>query len=472
MKFITFCKGHPRGVFIIKTLRIMRLTAVILLTFSIHLSARTSSQTISFSGKNVPLEKAFTAIEKQTGYFVLIEKELMKDIRLEDISVKDAPLVDFLQLILQHQPLKYLIKDKNILVSFKTGADLSSRLEFPPPPIRGRVLDDEGQPLAGASVTVKNTKSAGVTDAEGVFTLNVNEDDVISVSFVGYRTKDVKIGTSILNGSIINITLSRVSAQLDETQVIAYGKTSRRLSTGNISTIKAEDIIKAPVGNPLLAINGRIPGVFIQQSVGVPGSGIKISIQGQNSYLNGNDPFYVVDGVPYTPQLLPGLGDGILGTSGSPNLTLAPSTGGNPLSFINSQDIESIDVLKDADATSIYGSRAANGAIIITTKKGKIGKTNLSFNIQQGGGKIVKRANLLNTQQYIEMRKEAYANDNISIPNRPTMSNADLTFFDQNRYTDWQNELIGGVSKYTNVSATLSGGTINTQYLISGGYQK
>lgn len=238
--------------------------------------------------------------------------------------------------------------------------------------------------------------------------------------------------------------------------------------------MKAEDIAKAPVSNPLLAIAGRVPGLFIQQTTGVPGSGVRVQIQGQNSMNNGNDPFYVVDGVPYTSQMMPGLGDAILGTSGSPILS-GTRTGGNPLNYINPADIESIDVLKDADATAIYGSRAANGAIIITTKKGRAGKTIVNFNAQQGGGTIARRQPLLNTMQYLEMRKEALANDGVTLD--PTnfftmLQNPDLLWWSQTSNTDWQRVLLGGIARYTNISATVSGGSSNAQYRISSGYQR
>ncbi len=157
--------------------------------------------------------------------------------------------------------------------------------------------------------------------------------------------------------------------------------------------------------------------MFIEQSSGIPGSGIKVRIQGQNSIINGNDPLYVIDGVPYYSEIasLNGSGIGPLGNSGG--LANGRSVGtGNALAFINPLDIESIDILKDADATAIYGSRAANGAILITTKKGKAGKTSFDLNIRQGLGNVTRKMNILNTSQYLEMRREAFKNDNLTPP--------------------------------------------------------
>jgi TonB-linked SusC/RagA family outer membrane protein len=254
---------------------------------------------------------------------------------------------------------------------------------------------------------------------------------------------------------------------LDEVQVIAYGVTSQRLNTGNVSAVNAETISKQPVNNPLLALSGRVPGLQINQVNGFAGSGVSVQIQGQNSITQGNDPFYVIDGVPYFSQLLPNLGN-ILGTSRSSGLSVANN--GNPLSFINPQDIESISILKDADATAIYGSRAANGAILITTKKGKAGGTKVNVNLQSGVGKVPKFIKLLNTPEYVEMRNEALKNDGIT---SPSATDYDINgTWDKTRYTDWQKELIGGSAKYNDLQGSISGGNDNTQFLIGSGYHR
>ncbi len=258
------------------------------------------------------------------------------------------------------------------------------------------------------------------------------------------------------------------TSKLDEVQIIAYGINSPRFQTGNVTSVKAKDLEKQPVNNPLLALQGRVPGLFLTQQSGLPGSAIKVRIQGKSSILNGNTPLYIVDGIPYPTALPPNIGIGPLGTG--TDVENSNTLGyGNALSLINLSDIESIDVLKDADATAIYGSRAANGAVLITTKKGKQGKTTVSVNIQNGWARLTNKLDMLNTQQYIEMRKEAFSNDSL-IPN---ISNApDLLVWDTTRFTDWQRKLLGGTAKYTNVNASVSGGTNVLQYLISGTYQR
>jgi TonB-linked SusC/RagA family outer membrane protein len=308
-----------------------------------------------------------------------------------------------------------------------------------------------------------------ITDTNGNFSISdLKTSGAIVISGIGFITREILFKNQPNMGQV---TLEEYIGILDETVVIAYGTTSRRLQTGNVNTIKAVDIEKSPVSNPLLSIQGRVPGIFIEQATGLPGGGVKVSIQGRNSLKNGNDPFYVIDGVPYTSQLLSNLAN-ILGNSA----TVGSETNfGNPLSFINPSDIESIEILKDADATAIYGSRAANGAILITTKKGTVGQTKIDVNLQSGIGQVARKVKLLSTQQYLEVRKEAYTNDGLAIPNSSTPqdeSNYDLTLWDQTRNKDWQKELIGNTAHYTDAQLSISGGSPNIQFLVGGGYHR
>jgi TonB-linked SusC/RagA family outer membrane protein len=437
----------------------------------LQVSAATRAQKVTLNLENASLVTVLETIKKQTGFNLLYPSQLnSKTAKPVDINIKNADIEDALELCFKGQPFTYTLQEKTIVIKTKTPSFLERVVDrLAAIDVHGRVVDQEGKPLPGATVKIKSTGKSVSANAKGEFYLEkLDESETLVISFIGFVNKEV-----VAAKEMGNIVLELSDSKLDEIQVTAYGKTTQRLSTGNISTVKAEDIAKAPVANPLLAIAGRVPGVFIQQSSGVPGAGVKIVIQGQNSMEYGNDPFYVIDGVPYTSQLLPGLGAGILGDSGPGAAGSQPGTAGNPLNFINPQDIESIDVLKDADATSIYGSRAAHGAIIITTKKGKAGKTLVNFNVQQGGGQVSRKMKMLNTQQYLEMRKEAFANDNRPLPTDPTTgADLDLSYWDQNGYTDWQKELIGGIAKYTNAMATISGGSSNIQYRFSAGFQR
>lgn len=468
--------GRNRGEKLLaKTLLVMRLTVLLLTAGFLNVCAKGVSQNISFSGKNVTLESVFASLEKQTPFVFLYTEPVLRSSKPVSISVEDVPLQNFLDDLFDMQPhLKYSIRGRNIFIVPKLS--LSPHLndeQLAKIPIRGRVVEDNGQPLAGASVTVKGSGNTEVTDGEGVFTCEVSEGDIITVTYVGHQTRQIKITSKILSAHELAITLAKASTELDEMVIIAYGTTTKRFNTGNVGSVKSEEIEKQPVNNPLLALQGRVPGLVISQATGYSGSGVTINIQGQNSIGKGNMPFYVVDGVPYTSEMLPNFGE-ILGATQSGNGgNYGTPTSGNPLSYLNPQDIESIDVLKDADATAIYGSRAANGAILITTKRGKAGKTAVDFNVQKGFGQVSRRMKLLNTQQYLEIRKEAYANDGLPVPTTGTSAvTADLVYYDPNRYTDWQDVLIGKSAQYNDAQMNVSGGNNQFQYLVGANYHK
>jgi TonB-linked SusC/RagA family outer membrane protein len=296
-----------------------------------------------------------------------------------------------------------------------------------------------------------------VTDALGRFTLpNLDPAAILEITFVGHDAQ-----TFHLKGkTFFTIALGQKLTELDEAVIIAYGKTSRRFTTGNIATVKAADIEKQPVQNPLLALQGRVPGIEIRQLTGINGGGVKVQIQGRNSIQSGSDPLVLVDGMPFPTQL-----------TGSDAFETGMLQGGSPLNYINPDDIESIEILKDADATAIYGSRAANGAILITTKKGKAGRAKLTLNVQQGWSKVANKVDMLNTRQYLDMRYEAFRHAGIIITT-PSVSANDLKVWDTTRYTDWQKELIGGTAIYTNLNASISGGVQNLTYMVGATYNR
>lgn len=452
-----------------KFLRIMKLTTILILAACLHTSAKgVAQQTITFSGKEVSLENVFNAIKKQTNYRFFFNTDMLQNASKVTLEVKNAQIEQVMNMALKDQPLTFTIKGRTIFIMKKPEEEKKSVQMAPtgdPITVSGRVTDENGEPLIGANVKVKGSSNGVTTDAQGRFTLNdVDPNSSLEISFVGRETQLL----SVKGKTVFLVALGLKVGTLDETIVIAYGTTTKRLSTGNISSVKAKDIEKQPVNNPLLALQGRVPGLLITQNSGVPGGGVTVRIQGQNSMFGGNDPLYVIDGVPFISQTLSTatVGDILQNSGGS----LYQSGGtGNPLSFINTNDIESIEVLKDADATSIYGSRAANGAILITTKKGKAGPTRLDVNMQYGTQKISRSMEMMNTAQYLEMRKEALSNDGLS-PN--PNSDYDLTLWDQSRNTNWVKTLTNKAAKYSNMNASVTGGNANVQYLIGATYRR
>lgn len=444
--------------------RVVRLTALFFLICYIQVNAGGFAQTVSFSGKDVPLQAVFASFEKQTGFSFFFNYALLKDAKPVTIEVRNVSLEKALKEALKNEALDFYQQGKTIFIVKKQAAAASTDLLAPEAKltdVKGRVVNQQEEALIGATVAVKNGKKATLTDEKGGFELKaVPVGATLEVTHLGYQRREIEVG-----GGEMHVEMAVATNKLDEVQVIAYGSTSERLSAGNVTTVKSEEIAKQPVNNPLLALEGRVPGLFITQSSGLPGSGISVRIQGQNSLRRGNDPFYIIDGVPYLPQLLPSI-NGISGNSG----TGFGSQPGNPLSFLNPSDIESIEILKDADATAIYGSQAANGAILITTKKGKAGKTKVDLNLQQGVGNVAHFLKLLNTQQYLQMRREALKNDGIA-----NSSNTDYDLngsWDTTRYTDWQKTLIGGTAQYTNLSAGVSGGSTSAQYLAGATFRR
>ncbi|MBK0379310.1 TonB-dependent receptor [Mucilaginibacter segetis] len=439
----------------------MKITTLLLIVTLLQVSAASRAQKISLSESRAPLTKVLKEIRSQSGFNLVYTEEMLKDAKAVSIRVKDAEMREVLDEVFREQPLSYTIVNNAIVLKEKEMSLLDRiRAAWVAVDVNGRVVDEQGQPLPGATVKVKDGSQATTTDARGEFTLRqVQPDATLVVSFIGFQQLEVKAAANMGN-----MVMKVAESQLDQVQVIAYGKTSQRLSVGNVSSVSAKDIERQPVNNPLLALEGNVPGLFIQQATGLPGTAVSVKIQGQNSLGNGNDPLYVIDGVPYSSQSLPNLGS-ILA---SPNGQVA-MVGNSPLGFINPQDIESISVLKDADATSIYGSRAANGAILITTKKGKAGDTRVNFNLQQGVGKVTRTMDLLNAQQYLQMRHEALKNDGISIADYDYDLNG---AWDTTRTTDWQKELIGNSAHYTDMQVSLSGGNENTQYLIGSAYHR
>lgn len=449
-----------------QTVRVMKLTSIILLATCLHVWGKGNSQTVTLSEQNAPLEKVFRAIEQQTDFVFFADFSMLQKAKAVTIRVKGIDLKEALDICFKEQPLSYSIVGKNIIISLKNNGPAKQQDALQTMAlinVKGRVVNENSDPVAGVTVTIKGRNISTSTNANGEFILSSVEPDAILVfTHVSMEVYELKVGGK----KDLQIRMRAKVSGLDEVQVVAYGTTTRRLSTGNVSSVKASDIEKQPVNNPLLALQGRVPGLIVTQVNGMSGGAINVQIQGKNSIEKGNDPLYVIDGVPYPSHLL---GTGIARSSlGSPEAA-GTFVEGNPMFYINPADIESIDVLKDADATAIYGSRAANGAILITTKRGKAGQAKCDFNIQQGWGKVPNKMDMMNTQQYVQMRQEALAADGIT----PTVGNArDLVAWDTTRYTDWQKELIGGTAHYTNIHTSVSGGTSAVQYLVGGTYHR
>ena len=324
--------------------------------------------------------------------------------------------------------------------------------------ITGTVTDDKGA-LPGVIIAIKGKSLTALSNQNGSYIITASPADTLVFSYIGYKTVEIVVNSR----PTINMQMQGDASMLQEVTINAgYYSVKEKERTGSIAKITAATIEKQPVTNILATMEGRMAGVNITQTTGIPGGGFDIQIRGRNSLRSeGNNPLYIIDGMPYPSE-----------SSGNTIISggLLPGTGINPLNGINPSDIESIEILKDADATAIYGSLGANGVVLITTKKGKSGKTEFSINTYTGTGQVTKTLHLMNTPQYLEMRREAFANDGFTqLPDWAYDVNGT---WDQNRYTDWQKELIGGTAYTQNIQTAVSGGNSNTQFLVQGTYFK
>ncbi|WP_347052264.1 SusC/RagA family TonB-linked outer membrane protein [Flavobacterium olei] len=323
--------------------------------------------------------------------------------------------------------------------------------------VRGTITDGT-VPLPGVTISLKSSlNTSAISDYTGQYSLAASPNDTLIVSFIGYKTAFIPIQ----GRAKIDFSLEFDSTELKEIKINAgYYTVKESDRTGSIARITSKEIETQPVSNVFATMQGRMAGVSVTQDTGMPGGGFAIAIRGQNSIRNeGNNPLYIIDGVPYSSQSV-----------GSTYTSTNMPSQNSPLNSINPSDIDSIEVLKDADATSIYGSRGANGVVLISTKKGKAGTTSFNGQYDYGLGKVTRFKDVLSTPDYLAMRKEAFANDGVT---QYPVSAYDVNgMWDQNRNTNWQKMLIGGTTEYTNIQASISGGSMQTKFLLGGNYHR
>ena len=303
-------------------------------------------------------------------------------------------------------------------------------------PIKGKVSDEKGEGLPGVSVSVKGTNKGTSTDATGNYSIDATKGEILVFSSIGFQKKEVKIGGE----SILDVSLQVDNQTLTEVVVTGYGNQKKSEFVGASTAIKAATIQEMPVTSVESAMQGRMTGVQVQQSSGQPGAGVSIRVRGVTSIAGGNEPLFVIDGVPQY---------------NNDNRTL------NGLSSFNASDIESIEVLKDASATAIYGSRGANGVVQITTKSGKAGQNRITYDVSFTNQTIQRKMDVMDGTQFLDFIKKYYANSNLTLPAEVTNAT--------NANTDWQDQVVRSALQQ-NHTLSFSGGTDKTQYYVSGNY--
>lgn len=447
----------------------MKLATIFLIASMVHVSAATMAQQITLRKNNLSYKQLFKEVRKQTGYSIIWESEKFNADQRLSVDFNKSTLKEVFDQVVFNKGFSYLIDETTIIIQ-NTGSNYrneSEKYKVDMIDVSGTVVDENGTPLAGASVLKKIDGKGVMTAIDGTFLLKqVDEDTKLLVKYLGFDAKEVRAQRNL---GIIR--LKSASNELDAVQIQAYTKTSKRFSLSNTASIRSKDIENQVVSNPLLALQGRVAGLEIQQMTGNVGSTVNVKIQGTSSLIGHTTPFFVVDGIPYNSNTMPNVGNvNLWGTANTSALNAGGASAandfsgsGSPLTYLNPNDIESIEILKDADATAIYGSRAANGAIIITTKKGKPGTVKFDVSAQSGWNNAPYGSKLLNTEQYLEIRREAYRNANRTV--QPGTFDLDGTW-DQNRYTDWQKELLK-TTGYSNANVSVSGGSVNSNYRIS-----
>lgn len=425
----------------------------------------TENTFVDIEAQHAPLRSIISELEAKTNFLFVFPPELLENkrgsIRSESKSVKEV-LMD----ILPAQGLAYREHGTNVVVYEAKVSAHSVEI------IKGTVKDTDGIPMPGVNVLVKSSTIGTVTDTNGQFQISAPAGtETFVFSFIGYKTIEVQ-----LNGQTeINVVMAQDLTTLQEVQINGgYYTTTNLKKTGSIARITEKEIGNQPVTSPLLSLQGRVPGVEISPFSGLPGSAVNIKIRGQNSIrsweqdgIDGGQPLYIIDGVPVDP------------TPVSTANTSVALRGFDPLSTINPANIESIEILKDADATAIYGSRGANGVIVITTKNKKSAEgLSVDVNYYRGVGDISSKVDLLNTEEYLGMVREAIENDGpiaqnaYNDPFRGPALFPSLLLWDTTRNTDWQDVLMGGKSDVSDIRFNLTAGSGTTTFGFGGSYHK
>lgn len=456
----------------------MKLTITLLFVTLLQMNAASSygQENVSVAVEDVPLTQLFQIIEDQTDFhFFYNSKEINVKKRVM-FTAENIPMMDVLQNLFRNSDITYQVLGNQIILKKRDKIAKKNILtvSMEQKPVEGTITDKTGMPLAGVTVLIEGTQKGTVTNFDGQYKLSLGEgENVLIFSSLGYKTERFEVGTN----TVINLVMEEDLSQLDEVVLIGYGEQKRESVTGAVSKVKTEEVVQASLGNIGFdrALGGLVQGVQVSQGSGRPGSPVRLNIRGITSPLSTagtglNQPLYVIDGVPFNIDAL---------------------TGANPLLTLNPNDIESFDILKDAAATSIYGSRGANGVIIIQTKRGKRGqKPTVSISTSTTLAKPIKTLDVLNAKQYRGFYDQMIQNSVNAMNNGEldpfysfdlaNIGNVDLDFetfmvsydglrndYFGNADTDWSKVVFRNVAVTEQVNFSLNGGSNKTNYSLS-----
>jgi len=461
------------------------------ISFAKNLNAQdVLKRTVNLAVNNSSLESTLQKLEKDAGIKFVYSKNIVKTDQKITFTAADQQLQQVLDKLLVERGITYnVINDRivlNVTPQYETlNRTAAAGIAVNAFTVKGKVVDNTGFGLPGVSVKLKGTGTAVGTDNNGNYSINIPDGTgTLEFSFIGYTTKEVAVSGQ----TTINVTLIENNKQLSEVVVIGYGTQKRSNVSGAQSSMKNENLNERPITRVDQALVGQLAGVNVKQTTGVPGKAFSVQVRGSGSIGAGNEPLYVIDGFPLT--------------NNASNASSGSFSTGNPLDNINPADIENIEVLKDAAAAAIYGSRASNGVVLITTKRGKTGKPKIEFNNSIGYNQASKHLDMLNGDQWIARATEiingAYvaktsafggtaADDAATRRTKLTLANIPLSGTQVNaaymldprwaiaghpglEYEDWQNVIERkGVMQNSEISA--SGATDIVNYFVSGSYQ-
>nr|WP_319511102.1 TonB-dependent receptor [uncultured Draconibacterium sp.] len=426
-----------------KMMLIMRLTIFLVLVSVLASTASVYSQTTKLTVKmnNSRIADVFDAIEQQSDFYFFYNRDLFDDNQIVSIEVEGKTVEAILDELFEGQSVTYEIVDQDILIKTveeKVSSDSKAQQEKS---VSGKISDKSGEPLPGVTVVVKGTTNGTITDFDGNYTIaSVPDGATLQYSFVGMRSQEIVVGDQ----SVINITMEEETIGLEEVVAVGYGTQSKRVVTGSIQSVDSDELSDMPVTTTAQKLQGKLSGVQISQTTGKPGEGMKVRVRGQASLTAGSDPLYVVDGFPIE-------GD---------------------ISFLNPNEIESLSVLKDASSAALYGSRAANGVVLVTTKRGKPGRTAISLSSNFGFQQVPQegRPDMMNATEFATFKKESLEDLGLAVPEvwqNPTKYGAGTDFYDELlRIAPMQDHSLSFSSSGENSSTTAVLGYLNQDGVI------
>ena len=432
------------------------ITLTFLLVLKVSANSYSQNVKVDLNFQNVKFKKAFSILEQKGNIRLLYSEENLPVDKSITLSVKDTPVMDVLGMILKDTELGFRVLDNGLVVISPQNKEIKDIV------VRGQVTDSKGETLPGVSIKLKGTTIGVTTDLDGRYTIDVPDNSSILVfTYIGYVTQEIAVN----NRTSVNVKLEAANTALDEIVVVGYGTQRKENLTGAIATISADKLKNKVAVSYGEALVGQMAGVQVQQTNGAPGNeGLSIRVRGTGSITAGMSPLYVIDGYPME---------------------------GSAFSLVNPSDIESIQILKDASSTAIYGSRGSNGVIMVTTKKGSLGTPTITYNTYFGVQQVAKKIDMMNSQEYLEFFKDGHnqawldrapmAGDPVHTITDPTSmrqkySNSSFyiipdIFNDPKNFADidWQDQIFRNAMMQRHEMSVM-GGVEKTRYSVSGSY--